>query len=182
MAYVNIEGKEIFIIEPYNETDVFVCNKHDFYGIDKETGKKHIEGHWVSRSKYDRRDECFPYSPNDFKYPRRFKYYDKKKCKMKEELVEILHSPMYWDTKGNRLPGNGTQDPSVYKRDFNVDEFNYYSGGTFFIIACILTILTILASIFINGGWGAWFFLIPYLIYGYNKWKKYVSLYTKERK
>ena len=181
MPYINIEGCEIYIPEQHNDTDVFICNKHDLYEV-KEDGSKFIHGQLISRRKYERRDEWFPYSPNDFKRIIRYNYYDKKSRRTIEKKIEILHPPMYWDLNGNRLPGNGTQDPSVYKRDFNVDEFNYYSGGTFFNVACILTILTILASIFINGGWGAWFFLIPYLIYGYNKWKKYVSLYTKERK
>ena len=178
MGYVNIEGKDVFISDDWDKTAVFVCNKYDIY-FDNEDGTKEITGSWEPRSHYDKRNKWFPYSPND---PKKIIYanarYDKKQQKCVKDKYEILHPPIYWDINGNRLPGNETQDPSVYKKEpINIYEFNYYSGGTFFTVTGVFILLAILSTIFINGGWVTWLFLIPWFIHGYRKWLKYVSLY-----
>ena len=63
------------------------------------------------------------------------------------------------------------------KNDFDVHEFNYYSEGKFFTVSKIFLVLSILTTIFINGGWAVWIFFIPWFIRGYIKWIKYVSKY-----
>lgn len=165
-GYIMIDGYKTYFL-PNDKTDVFVCDKYENWDWK--------EGHWVPRFKYESKETWFPYSETD-KPKTQIRYIYNKETNKKERVTcKVLHPPMYWDTNGNRLPGNNINNLSV--DDIDINEFNYYSGGTFFTVALVMCILSILTTIFINGGWAAWIFFIPWFIRGYIKWNKYVNKY-----
>ena len=165
---VNIRGYRT-LGNPKNITDVYVCNKYDNLKI--------LYGDWFPRSKYEERERWFPYSPDDRPVTIYHKaYYDIKQKKMVPGYSEkILHPPIYFDTQGNRLPGNRINPPKRIGTFPNeIDDFNFYNGGNFIRAFCpLVIILSLVFSFIFKDGYIIWFLTIPgLLLMNYNGKRK----------
>ena len=162
--------------EPSSPDDVYVCGKYNHL--------RSLCGQWVPRFKYDNREEWFPYSPTDSpRIDRHRTQYDPRTQTLIPEYTEtILHPPIYFDTNGNRLPGNRKNPPKkVGRSSKQLEAFNFYSGGTFTGIICpAVIIFSIIASFIFNKGYTIWLFTIPGLLIAYNYGKNVVYHYLND--
>lgn len=162
--------------EPSSPTDVYVCNKYSCL--------ESLCGQWVPRFKYDSRESWFPYSPTDVPRMEMHKaYFDMKtKTYTPAYTKKILHPPIYFDTNGNRLPGNRKNPPKRVGRSAKqLETFNFYSGGTFTgVVIPAVIIFSLITSFIFNGGYIIWLFSIPGLIIAYYHGKNSVYHYLND--
>lgn len=161
--------------EPSSPTDVYMCGKHNYL--------ESLCGEWIPRSKYNDREEWFPYSPNDM--PKMI-FHKSHVNEITKEYIpgyteEILHPPVYFDTNGNRLPGNRINPPQkIGHAPYELDSFNFYNGGTFSgVVVPIIIIFSLIFTFVFNGGYIIWFLTIPGLLLSYYHGKRAVRRFLE---